>query len=178
MDTKTYWENIYATKAPDRVTWYRAHLETSLALIERSARDRSASIIDVGGGESTLVDDLLALTTADEQLKFEPVSESPQVLRLAFCCHENGDHDSGGGVRHLYRALPRARRKGRGRKGCPTCQKRLRDFFEPSQSLQFRFVCSEYRVSNAFRAPSMKRTTGRPVTSAGGGMSVQICSGL
>lgn len=60
MDTKTYWENIYATKAPDRVSWYRAHLETSLALIERSARDRSASIIDVGGGESTLVDDLLA----------------------------------------------------------------------------------------------------------------------
>lgn len=35
-------------------------LETSLALIEGSARDRSASIIDVGGGESTLVDDLLA----------------------------------------------------------------------------------------------------------------------
>lgn len=60
MDTKTHWENIYATKAPDRVSWYRAHLETSLALIERSARDRSASIIDVGGGESTLVDDLLA----------------------------------------------------------------------------------------------------------------------
>lgn len=60
MDTKTYWENIYATKARDRVSWYRAHLETSLGLIERSARDRSASIIDVGGGESTLVDDLLA----------------------------------------------------------------------------------------------------------------------
>ena len=60
MDTKTYWENIYATKARDRVSWYRAHLETSLGLIERSARDRSASIVDVGGGESTLVDDLLA----------------------------------------------------------------------------------------------------------------------
>ena len=60
MDTKTHWENIYATKAPDRVSWYRAHLETSLALIERSTRDRSASIIDVGGGESTLVNDLLA----------------------------------------------------------------------------------------------------------------------
>lgn len=60
MDAKTHWENIYATKAPDRVSWYRAHLETSLALIERSAHDRSTSIIDVGGGESTLVDDLLA----------------------------------------------------------------------------------------------------------------------
>ena len=60
MDAKTHWENIYSTKAPDRVSWYRAHLETSLALIERSAHDRSTSIIDVGGGESTLVDDLLA----------------------------------------------------------------------------------------------------------------------
>lgn len=60
MDAKAHWENIYATKAPDRVSWYRAHLETSLALIERSAHDRSTSIIDVGGGESTLVDDLLA----------------------------------------------------------------------------------------------------------------------
>lgn len=60
MDTKTHWENIYATKKPHQVSWYRTHLETSIALIERSASDRSASIIDVGGGESTLVDDLLA----------------------------------------------------------------------------------------------------------------------
>src|SRR6185437_11107717 len=44
----------------DAVSWFRPHLETSLALIERSAPDRSASIIDVGGGESTLVDDLLS----------------------------------------------------------------------------------------------------------------------
>ena len=37
-----------------------AHLETSLALVERAADSRSASIIDIGAGESTLVDDLLA----------------------------------------------------------------------------------------------------------------------
>ena len=42
------------------MSWYRPHLEPSLALIERSTNDRSARIIDVGGGESTLVDDLLA----------------------------------------------------------------------------------------------------------------------
>ena len=59
MDTKRHWENVYATKAPDTVSWYRRHLETSLALIERAAEARDASIIDVGGGESTLVDDLL-----------------------------------------------------------------------------------------------------------------------
>lgn len=59
MDVKTHWEKVYTTKAPDAVSWYRRHLETSLALIERAAGAREASIIDVGGGESTLVDDLL-----------------------------------------------------------------------------------------------------------------------
>lgn len=59
MDTKTHWENVYATKAPETVSWYRPHLETSLALIERVANSQSAPIIDVGGGESTLIDDLL-----------------------------------------------------------------------------------------------------------------------
>ena len=60
MNTQTHWEKIYTEKAPDAVSWYRPHLETSLGLIERVAADRSNSIIDVGGGESTLVDDLLA----------------------------------------------------------------------------------------------------------------------
>jgi SAM-dependent methyltransferase len=59
VDTKTHWDKVYTTKAPDAVSWYRAHLSTSLALIERAVDTRSASIIDVGGGESTLVDDLL-----------------------------------------------------------------------------------------------------------------------
>jgi SAM-dependent methyltransferase len=60
MNLKTHWDTIYGKKAPDAVSWYRPHLETSLELIERVAAGRSASIIDVGGGESTLVDDLLA----------------------------------------------------------------------------------------------------------------------
>jgi len=59
VDTKSHWERVYGTKAPTEVSWFRPHLETSLALIERVAGDRSASIIDVGGGESTLVDDLI-----------------------------------------------------------------------------------------------------------------------
>jgi 2-polyprenyl-3-methyl-5-hydroxy-6-metoxy-1,4-benzoquinol methylase len=60
MDVKRHWESIYGKKAPEAVSWYRPHLETSLALIGRAAADSSAAIIDVGGGESTLVDDLLA----------------------------------------------------------------------------------------------------------------------
>ena len=60
MSRQTHWEKIYAEKAPDAVSWYRPHLETSLALIESVAPQHDTSIIDVGGGESTLVDDLLA----------------------------------------------------------------------------------------------------------------------
>jgi len=60
VDAKTHWEKVYTSKAPEAVSWYRPHLETSLAVIERAATGYSASIIDVGGGESTLVDDLLA----------------------------------------------------------------------------------------------------------------------
>jgi 2-polyprenyl-3-methyl-5-hydroxy-6-metoxy-1,4-benzoquinol methylase len=60
MDSQTHWEKIYKVKAADAVSWYRPHLETSLALIEKAAPSCSAAIIDVGGGESTLVDDLLS----------------------------------------------------------------------------------------------------------------------
>jgi 2-polyprenyl-3-methyl-5-hydroxy-6-metoxy-1,4-benzoquinol methylase len=60
MNAAEHWESIYRTKSPDAVSWYRPHLESSLALIQRAAADYAASIIDIGGGESTLVDDLLA----------------------------------------------------------------------------------------------------------------------
>ena len=60
MDAKSHWEKVYGTKAPDAVSWYAPHLARSLALIESASPDRLASIIDIGGGESTLVDDLLA----------------------------------------------------------------------------------------------------------------------
>lgn len=50
-------EDVYRSKAPDAVSWYRSHLDTSLGLIEKIAPDQNAAIIDVGGGESTLVDD-------------------------------------------------------------------------------------------------------------------------
>ena len=59
MNAESHWENVYGTKAPNQVSWFRPHLETSISFIERSAPDHSAAIIDVGGGESTLVDDLL-----------------------------------------------------------------------------------------------------------------------
>jgi ubiquinone/menaquinone biosynthesis C-methylase UbiE len=59
VDPSKQWERIYATKKPEEVSWYRPHLETSLRLIAEAAPDRNSRIIDVGGGESTLVDDLV-----------------------------------------------------------------------------------------------------------------------
>jgi SAM-dependent methyltransferase len=61
MDARSHWEEVYATKKPEQVSWFRPHLERSLELIERAAPGREASILDVGAGQSTLVDDLLAL---------------------------------------------------------------------------------------------------------------------
>ena len=60
MNVEAHWETVFRTKAPDAVSWYRPHLEVSLGLIARCAPEPCASIIDVGAGESTLVDDLLA----------------------------------------------------------------------------------------------------------------------
>lgn len=60
MDRRRHWEQVYQTKAADAVSRYRPHLEKSLELIRRSALDLTAANIDVGGGASTLVDDLLA----------------------------------------------------------------------------------------------------------------------
>jgi SAM-dependent methyltransferase len=60
VDALAHWDDVYRTKAADEVSWYRPHLERSLAFIESVAPDRNAAIIDVGGGESTLVDDLVA----------------------------------------------------------------------------------------------------------------------
>ncbi|HLJ37742.1 MAG TPA: class I SAM-dependent methyltransferase [Steroidobacteraceae bacterium] len=59
MSSAAHWENVYRTRSADQLSWYRPHLETSLRLIEETHPDRKGRIIDVGGGESTLVDDLL-----------------------------------------------------------------------------------------------------------------------
>jgi len=60
MSDKSHWEKIYASKQPTEVSWYQTHLEKSLELIRATGVGHDAEIIDVGGGTSTLVDDLLA----------------------------------------------------------------------------------------------------------------------
>jgi SAM-dependent methyltransferase len=59
MQSKDHWEKVYSTKASDSVSWFQAHADMSMRLIHASGLGRDAAIIDVGGGASTLVDDLL-----------------------------------------------------------------------------------------------------------------------
>lgn len=55
----THWERVYQTKNFDSVSWYTPHLKTSLSIINELKPDKTKSLIDIGGGESTLLDDLI-----------------------------------------------------------------------------------------------------------------------
>lgn len=60
MDRNKHWEEIYQNKQLNEVSWYQPNPQTSMDLINSFGLDRSAKIIDVGGGDSLLVDHLLA----------------------------------------------------------------------------------------------------------------------
>lgn len=65
MNRHEHWEHVHATKAADQVSWFAPHLDVSLALIDRIALPHTASFIDIGSGQSTFPDDLLARGYAD-----------------------------------------------------------------------------------------------------------------
>jgi len=58
---KDHWEHIYGTKQPREVSWTQEIPTTSLKLIEELNLPNDARIIDVGGGDSHLVDHLLKM---------------------------------------------------------------------------------------------------------------------
>ena len=60
MKSKEHWEQVYKTKPTDSLSWFQEHALRSKLLIGQIGVSLSAPIIDVGGGASTLVDDLLA----------------------------------------------------------------------------------------------------------------------
>ena len=59
MNRKGHWENLYKTRSDLEFSWYREHLDSSFKMILSTGVGKDAAIIDVGGGSSTLVDDLL-----------------------------------------------------------------------------------------------------------------------
>lgn len=59
LQRKKHWETVYETKNPDEVSWTQEIPKTSLAFIHSFGLDKSSKIIDIGGGDSKLVDFLL-----------------------------------------------------------------------------------------------------------------------
>jgi len=57
-DRRAHWDGVYQTKREDEVSWFQASPIVSLDLIHAAGVGRHASIIDVGGGASRLVDAL------------------------------------------------------------------------------------------------------------------------
>lgn len=65
-----FWDGVYAGKDSREVSWFAPHLDASLRLLDTAGLGPGSRLIDVGGGASTLVDDLLsrgmaALTVLD-----------------------------------------------------------------------------------------------------------------
>lgn len=65
VDRHQHWENIYKSKKPAEVIWYQPTPATSLAFLEEFKISLTAKIIDIGGGDSFLVDHLLNLGYKD-----------------------------------------------------------------------------------------------------------------
>ncbi len=60
MEIKAHWEEVYRSKRADEVSWFQPEATLSLNFIRQVAPHRAATVLDVGGGASTLVDGLLA----------------------------------------------------------------------------------------------------------------------
>ena len=62
---KRHWENIYSTKQPNELSWTQNTPQISLDLIKSLNLSKSSSIIDIGAGQSMLVDSLIDLIKSD-----------------------------------------------------------------------------------------------------------------
>ena len=59
INKKQHWENVFATKSETEVSWYQEKPETSLQFFERNNIPKNANILEIGGGDSYLIDNLL-----------------------------------------------------------------------------------------------------------------------
>jgi len=88
MSLKTHWQHIYQVKAPTEVSWYQDHSLQSLQFIRQTGMPKTGSIIDVGGGSSTLVDDLL--TNGYQQISILDISAAAlEVAKQRLGAHAN-----------------------------------------------------------------------------------------
>jgi SAM-dependent methyltransferase len=54
-----HWQNVYQSRSPGALSWFRPHLDVSLELLNLAGLNEKSRVIDIGAGASTLVDDLL-----------------------------------------------------------------------------------------------------------------------
>ncbi len=59
VDPEQHWEQVYSTRKTTEVGWFQREPGVSLRLIEQFASSRTSSVVDIGGGASSLVDRLL-----------------------------------------------------------------------------------------------------------------------
>ena len=82
-DGKQHWDEVYSSKAADEVSWFQNTPRTSVRLVELAGHGRpDASVIDVGGGTSTLVDALLETSHDVTVLDVSSVALDAAVRRL------------------------------------------------------------------------------------------------
>lgn len=79
FDSKTHWQDVYATKATTAVSWYQETPAPSLDLLQLTGAGPETGIIDIGGGASILVDTLLGLGYGDLSV----LDISPTALEAA-----------------------------------------------------------------------------------------------
>jgi hypothetical protein len=60
MDRHQHWDRVFTNKAADDVSWFEALPETSIRMLEASGLDVDTCVLDVGAGDSRLIDQLLA----------------------------------------------------------------------------------------------------------------------
>jgi 2-polyprenyl-3-methyl-5-hydroxy-6-metoxy-1,4-benzoquinol methylase len=65
MSTKAHWEALFKKRQSNETSWHQPHLRLSIQLFESAGVSAKSKVIDIGGGDSTLVDDLLAQGVQD-----------------------------------------------------------------------------------------------------------------
>ena len=64
-DRQLHWDGVYGRRAPNELSWFEGRPTRSLDMIEAASIDRMSAVIDVGGGASTLVDELITRGFSD-----------------------------------------------------------------------------------------------------------------
>ena len=79
QSTKDHWNKIYQNKKIDEVSWFQEKPMISLELIRKLSQNKKAAIIDVGGGDSLLIDYLLD----EDYLDITVLDISKEAIRKA-----------------------------------------------------------------------------------------------